>query len=263
MLTSNISSFENNLKNILLQFDKRQYTASEALRQIKSVIDSNPNIFQNRLSEKYIHDISEKFFTLKSTLSPAEQKTVTTLFYQTHQMSPRKVSGLLSFDKPVCDMIAEYAELEAIIRGSQNYPISTKILRNETLPSDTYFKPIEVRLCDSTKVKICRGLLAHYSKMAASMVSQSSMAAPKEMKLEMLDIHQFDTLIAYLQTGCTKLITKENAIALLYVADYLQIPGLQLVCEQFLLSIEDPLITIQLIQFTKIHQNKVLVMVLE
>lgn len=227
------------------------------------MIQSSPGILHDKEANEVLHLLTDKLFLKKSALSDHEQKVVYQLFFRAHHINAKLIKGLLSRDQSV-DMIAgEFENEEAIIRGNQKYPIPTRLLKEEKLPASTYFKSLKVRLNDGSTVKISAGLLAHFSKMAAVMLGRTEMASPSEMQLDMLDIHQFDTLIAYLETGCPGLINEESAIELLYAADYLQIPKLQQACEKFLMCQQDPLLTIRLIQFNNIQKREVLTMVLE
>lgn len=263
MSTSSITGNIQTLSSIYNDFESNTCTANEAVDRIDSLIQSHPNILNEKAAEEVLHLLTEKLFSIKSSLNENEEQIVSQLFLRAHHIAPKKIKGLLSKDQPVHSIAGEFAHEEAIIRGNQKYPIPTRLLKDEKLPASTYFKSLKVRLNDGSTVKISSGLLAHYSKMAAIMLERTEMAPPSEMHLDMLNIHQFDTLIAYLETQCSGLITIENAIELLYAADYLQIPALQQACEKFLMRQQDPLLIMKLIQFNNIQKREVITMVLE
>lgn len=248
---------------ILDDFHTEICSPSDTVNRIDQLIKNYPEILSNAETGQKLCEITSLLFSQQSKMEEPDQETIKRLFFHCHHLTPKRVKGLLSKDSSAKDALAHDKEASAFIRGKQNYPIPASILKDEALPAKTYFRSLEIKLNDSCTRKICAGLLGHYSEMVNTMVKTEGLAPPSSLTLDMLDSHQFDMLIAYLETGQPSLINQDNAVELLYAADFLQIPKLVEVCKQFLLKQNDPISILYLINFLKFHKSEVLVMVLE
>lgn len=263
MTSNGITDQTSLLATILEDVRSKTCNPDEVVKRIDLLIKNYPEALTRIETKEKLCDITAILMTQQSEMTNSVQETMKQLFFRCHLLIPKRIKGLLTTESPAKEKLVLDHEASAFIRGKQNYPIPTSILKHETLPSNTYFRSLEVKLNDSCTRKISAGLLGYYSEMVGTMIGTTDFSQPTTLSLDMLDSHQFDLLIAYLETGNSLLLHPGNVIELLYAADYLQIPSLVNICKQFLIKQNDPLSILRLINFLKFHKSEVLVMVLE
>lgn len=190
------------------------------------------NRFPNITEEESFCRIIERLFSYKNLLSPEKQKLIAKLFQTSHHLAARRLRGLLKEEKAVKELLQQHKDAQAIIRGRQKYSVPISLLEGEEMPCKTFFKSMTVQLADDSFVKVCQGMLAHFSEMVKAKLS-SGMKPEEKLVLKQINHHQFDTLIAFLVTSQVTLINDDNVFPLLNAASYLQIPEVLEACIQF------------------------------
>ncbi len=198
------------------------------------LIGKFPALKTDAESAAYLCKLTEKLFSFKEHLNIDRQSQIAELFWTAHHLSSSKVPKLMENHEPADKLVDRFKDIEAILPDDQLYPIPIDLLKGEKMPCDTYFRPLKVLLNDETEVTISQGLLAHYSETVQAMIRNREMAAPETLTLMQLNRHQFDTMVAFLETGQKALINKENAPSLMFAAAFLQIPELMEECALYL-----------------------------
>lgn len=213
------------------------YGTKEALKHadlLIRLIDRFPDLQKDEESSSTLCQITEGLYSIKEHLPQEKQERIVQLFRISHHIKPTHIRELMQNHEPAENLVNRYQDIEAIIRGKQEHPVPMNLLVGEKMPCKTYFKSIIVELGDGSTVKVCQGLLAHFSEMFQVMLQNTAMKTPEKLVLEQLNRHQFDTLVAFLETSQKSLINPENALPLLYAAVYLQIPELIEICSLYL-----------------------------
>lgn len=207
--------------------------------KLAALVMAFPAAFEAIDVAEAMRKLTDRVYAMKRWLPKEKQTRIGQLFRKLHHLSPKRVDELISDALPAKHLVTDYKDEDAVICGRQAYPVPLSLLADEEAVCSTYFMPLTVYLNDASSVSISRGLLARFSDMVKAMQAKDEPPDQQVLNLDQVDRDQFDTLIAFLETGAEELINEENMMSLLAVANYLKISKVMESCQKAIaLSLE-------------------------
>lgn len=250
-------------KELLFDLEERYFPeCKETVQQADKLLDllnRFPDLEKDSKAMESVRRLVEGFYAMKGALSKDKQEKVTQLFQKVNQCQATRLEHLLSNEKPAKTLQEQHKELQAVLRGGQEYPVPLRLLANEEMPCKAYFHSLSIMLGDGSETKISLGLLAHFSDMVKTLVQRGEMQPAKSLLLEQVTRHQFDALVAFLETEHKALITDENVLPLLKAASFLQIPSLLAACKEHVLARMDDRKLVELLNVLQTKEDLALI----
>ena len=200
----------------------------ECTDELLNLLQQFPSLTTDRLIKNSIRHLTQGIYSSKGTLTSEKQAKIYQLFLITHDLKPTRIKNLLEISQPVKNL-TQQKNLKAVICDNQKYPIPIPFVQNDPTPCKEYFKPIIVKFGDGTNIEISQGLLAHLSEKIHALWTEKKL--DKAIELKWMDSHQFDSLIAFLETSESALIDEKDVQAFLLTGAFLQIPTVLEACK--------------------------------
>jgi len=261
-----VSGFDEAREKLFLIGDfnySNQQNLLENTDRFIELLNQFPALMTDKNADKELCRLSEEIYSMKNLLPVEKQEKVTQIFRIIHHLKPTRIENLLEIIQPAKTLAAEYKNAEAVMPGNQEYPVPIALLSKEEMPCREYFKPLQVTLGDGTEVKISQGLLAHFSPLVKKIANMEGTASHHSVRLDKLNRHQFDSLVAFLETGKKALINEANALPLMYAAAYLQIPEIIEECKEYVYPHLDDTLKIEFLNLLEGEGNQSTISYLE
>jgi Leucine Rich repeat len=260
MNINDVSKARGSIKLLEKLYFSDQQNVLSCTDQLVDILNHFPALKKDQEVRENLLHLTEGIYSMKDSLPLEKQEKITSLFYKIHNLEPTRIKNLLKKNDPAKSLTYD-KELQAVIEGDQKYPVPVNLLRDEKMPCKDYFKSILVEVADGSRVEISLGLLAHFSEKIGLIMEQKKES--EIIVMEWINLHELDSLMAFLETSKPALINEKNALSLMYAGAYWQIPELMEATKRYVFSSMDEKSIVFLLNTLEEKKNETIIYQIE